>query len=104
MESEFADAKLDAIRFNDFVKEFRDISKISLQYQRFIIMDILHLSKIEIDELGPIEYNEVFNYSVTTYRLRNMGTTEKEKSTGDHHTFEQPDDFDIDPNFFSKVN
>ena len=104
MESEFTNAKIDAIRFNDFIKDFKDISSISPQYQQFMIMDILHMSKFEIDELDLIEYDEAFNYSVNTYRLRTMGTIEKKNSGGDHHTFEQPADFDIDPKFVSNPN
>ena len=62
------------------------------------------MTKTEINELGPIEYEEAFNYSVSTYRIRSMTVSEKQKSgSGPTYTFDQPDDFDIDPNFVSNV-
>ncbi len=62
------------------------------------------MSKTEIDEMEYIEYTEAIDYVSKTYQLRSMGTTEGKKPTGDHHTFEQPDDFDLDPNFTSDLN
>ena len=69
-----------------------------------MVMDILNMNKKDIEELEYIEYIEAVNYATNTYKLRSMGTTEKKNPEGDHHTFEQPDDFDIDPKFVSNVN
>ena len=102
-ESEVNKSSIDTIRFGDYLKNYK-IDLLSDRYKEFMLMDILHMTQKEIDELDQIEYNEAINYATTTYKLRSMGTTEKTNSEGDHHTFEQPDDYDIDPKFISNIN
>jgi len=102
LESDYNQHKLDAIRFNDFIKKY-DVNKLPPQYAEFMMMDILHLTKTQIQQLGLIEYEEAFNYSVITYKLRSMASTKKEPGGNETITFEQPPDYDIDPNFISDV-
>ncbi len=69
-----------------------------------MIMDILNLSKPEIDELGLIEYEEAFNYATITYKIRSMASTENKKPEPKGTiTFDQPPNFGKDPNFVSDV-
>ena len=103
LESDFKQLEIDIIGFNDFVKDNKNIGKISPNYQYYIIMDILHLSKSDIEKMGLIEYEEAFNYSVITYKLRNMASTEKSKPKDGEINFDQPANFGIDPNFVSNV-
>ena len=102
MESDLEQAELDAIRFKDFIIDYKDVSKVSRQYKEFMIMDILNMSKLEIDELGLIEYEEAFNYATITYKIRSMASTKKPEPKGTI-TFDQPPNFGIDPNFVSNV-
>ena len=102
-ESEVKQSNIDAIRFGDYLKDY-NVKILPNQYKEFMLMDILHMTKKDIEELEHIEYKEMIDYATTTYKLRSMGTTEKPKPKGDHHTFEQPDDYDIDPKFVSDVN
>lgn len=103
LKSDFKQLELDIIGFNDFVKDSKNITKVSPNYQRYIIMDILGLSKSEIEKMDIIEYEEMFNYAATTYKIRSMATTEKPKPKGDEITFDQPPGFGDDPNFVSNV-
>ena len=74
-----------------------------------MMMDICHLKKKEIYELDIIEYNEMLNYAVTTYRMRVSAMLDPKGSTSgtNQFFFQQPPDFDVDPkcdpNFVSKV-
>jgi hypothetical protein len=103
LESDLERAELDAIRFKDFIIDYKDVSKVSIQYQYFMIMDILNLSKPEIDELGIIEYEEAFNYATITYKIRSMASTENKKPKDGNINFDQPPGFGIDPKFVSDV-
>lgn len=64
-------------------------------------MDVLNMTKLQIDHLDFIEWNEAVNYAVTMLRMRSMTGTEKSKDT---ITWDQEPGFDHDPNFVSKVN
>lgn len=66
-------------------------------------MDILSLSKSEIEKMGIVEYEEAFHYAATTYNIRSMGVSDKKTQKGDVIHFDQPADFGIDPNFMSNV-
>ena len=93
---------MDSIRFGDYIKDY-NISLLPDQYKELMIMDILSLTKKEIAEMGYIEYNEAVNYATATYKLRSMAISEKKKPSGPTYNFDQPKDFDIDPNFVSNV-
>ena len=98
------------MRFADFLKNEPN-SKLPETYEDFVLMDILNLSREDIDNMGFIERLNAINYASVTYKMRNMGVPKKKgntkgKNVSDDETvyFSHPDDFDIDPNFISDVN
>lgn len=95
----------DALKFKDFTQGKGPIRHLPEQYQHFLLMDIFHqLDREKIYELGIIEYEEMLNYAVTTYKLRIMQSSEKKSHPSNTIHFNQPADFDVDPNFRSQVN
>lgn len=68
-------------------------------YRDFLIMDILGIKRKKIRKLPLYEYLSAFNYSLTAFMIRGMIMNEPEKKK---HFFNQPQGWDIDPNFVSR--
>jgi len=102
MESDGRQYITDTIRFKDFITTW-NIKSCPPQYLNFMIMEILNLSKPEIQAMDFIEWNEAVNYATVRVQMLNMTTTKGNDGKNKIH-YNQPPGFDHDPNFVSQVN
>ena len=72
-----------------------------MQYLNFTLMDMLHMTQLQIDQLDFIEWNEAVNYATTMIRMRSMA--DMSQKPDETITWKQDPGFDHDPNFVSKV-
>lgn len=69
-----------------------------------MMRDILKIMPWEREKMSLIELIEAQNYAITTYRLRQVGQIQgAKKSHGRTQFFDVDEDYDVDPNFYSRV-
>ena len=57
----------------------KDLRKVPKIYHKFLLMDILHYKKEEIEDMNAVEMIDAINYSWMTFMSRNMLTGKKDK-------------------------
>jgi len=93
--------------FNDYCKNYR-ASNLPEDYQKYILMDILNMSQPQIDKLDYFEYHAALHYSIMRLRLTTVNSADSKgkkrgRNSNPEIVFNQPADYDYDPNFYSEV-